>query len=478
MPRYKYYDYKQTAMLAVDLEKQILPGTLEYAIHRLVEERVRIEVFENKQKNEETGRPAYDPKVMLKIVLLGYSKGLISSRKIEAACRENILFMAISCVQKPDNSTISGFVSTMEEEIKPLYRDILLVCNELKLLGGTSFALDGLKLPSNASKHLSGTQEELRNNKKKLEKKIGKLIKEHQRLDKKGDKKEGVRSKEAHQLERLRRKAEKIDRWLKSNEPKMGKQGKEVKSNITDNDSCKMSTTSGVIQGYNGQALVDEKHQIIIYSEAFGSGQDYSHVTPMIEGAKENIKAIGRGENYFEGKTFTADANYHSTENIKKCEEEKMDAYIPDVDFRSRDVRFEGQKKYKGKEEKAERFELEDFRYDGQRDCYNCPEGKTLSRKSSREIQRGYNQYAAKKRECMICEKRMECIRMPNGKRKYITIPLKKQEKSLSKQMRDKIDTEEGRQRYERRLAIVEPVFANIRARKRMDRFTLSSRNP
>jgi transposase len=459
-------------MVAVDLEKQIIPGTLEYAIHKLIEEKVKIELFEKKLKNEETGRPAYDPKLMLKIVLLGYSKGLISSRKIEAACKENILFIALSCGQMPDHSTIAGFVSAMEEEIKPLYRDILLVCNELKLLGGTSFALDGLKLPSNASKHLSGTQEEFRNNKKKLEKKISKLIREHQKLDKNGDKKEKTR--EALQLERLRRKAEKIDRWLKNNEPKMGKQGKEVKSNITDNDSCKMSTSAGVIQGYNGQALVDEKHQIIVYSEAFGSGQDYSHVSPMIEGAKENIKAIGRGEKYFEGKTLTADANYHSTENLKKCKEERLDAYIPDVDFRSRDVRFEGQKKYK--EEKTERYESEDFRYDGQRDCYICPAGKILSRKSSKAIQKGYNQYAAKKRECMVCEKRSKCIRMPGGKRKYITIAVKQQEASLSKQMRDKIDTSEGRKKYERRLAIVEPVFANIRARKRMDRFTLRSK--
>ena len=69
MPRYKNYDYNQTVMIAIELEKQIIAGTLEYAIHKLVEERVKIEPFEKKLKNEETGRPAYDPKVMLKIIL-------------------------------------------------------------------------------------------------------------------------------------------------------------------------------------------------------------------------------------------------------------------------------------------------------------------------------------------------------------------------------------------------------------------------
>jgi len=476
MPQYKHYNYSQTVMIAVDLEKQLTPGSIEYVIHKLVEERVDIKSFEEKLKNDQTGRPAYDPKILLKIILLAYSRGIISSRKIEQACRENVTFMAISGTQYPDHSTIAGFVSTMEDEVLPLFRDILLVCDQLKLLGGTSFALDGLKLPSNASKHWSGTHSELHQKKEKLEKKITVLIKKHKKLDKKGNKTEdkAQKSKEDKQLERLRKKADKIEKWLNENNPKIGKQGKEVKSNITDNDSCKMSTSSGVIQGYNSQALVDEKHQIIVHSESFGSGQDYSHVSPMIDGAKENIKAVGKGEDYFQGKTFTADANYHSTENLKKCEEEKIDAYIPDVDFRNRDKRFEGQEKYKT--EKAARYELEDFVYEKKKDRYICPMGKILTRMSSKSLQKGYLQYTGKQKECEVCESRSKCIRMPNGRKKCLTIPVKEKEINLSKKMRDKIDTKQGREKYERRLAIVEPVFANIRARKRMDRFTLRSK--
>lgn len=476
MPQYKYYNYSQTVMVAVDLEKQLTPGTIEYVIHKLVEERVDIKSFEKKLKNDETGRPAYDPKILMKIVLLAYSRGIISSRKIEQACRENIIFMAVSGSQCPDHSTIANFITTMEAEVLPLFRDILLVCDELKLLGGTSFALDGLKLSSNASKHWSGTHSELRQKKEKLEKKIAGLIQKHKRADKKGNKTDdkAQKTKEDKQLERLRRKANKIEKWLKENSPRIGKQGKEVKSNIVDNDSCKMSTSSGVIQGYNSQALVDEKQQIIVYSEAFGSGQDYSHVGPMIEGAKVNMKALGKGERYFKGKTLTADANYHSTENLKICEEEKIDAYIPDVDFRKRDTRFESQIKYKKK--KVKRYEPEDFVYDNNRDCYICPMGKKLTRKSSRGIGKGYRQYACKQRECEVCENKSKCIRMPEGKKKYLTIPVKEKAINLSKIMRDKIDTKQGREKYERRLAIVEPVFANIRARKRMDRFTLRSK--
>ena len=102
--------------------------------------------------------------------------------------------------------------------------------------------------------------------------------------------------------------------------------------------------------------------------------------------------------------------------------------------------------------------------------------GKKLTRKSSKVIGKGYRQYAGKQNECSVCKDRNKCIRMPMGRKKYITIPVKEKQVNLSKEMRDKIDRKEGREKYERRLAIVEPVFGNIRARKRLDRFTLRSK--
>ena len=161
MAKYKQYDYKQMVMLPVSLEDQLAAGTLEFAIHTLVETRMDLSVFDEKYKNDETGRLAYDPKVLLKIVLFAYSRGLTGSRRIEQACRENVVFMALSCGVKPDHSTIAGFVSSMKAEIAPLFRDVLLVCEEEGLLGGTFFALDGLKVPGYASKDWSGKLTEL-----------------------------------------------------------------------------------------------------------------------------------------------------------------------------------------------------------------------------------------------------------------------------------------------------------------------------
>jgi transposase len=83
MGRFKRYNYAQGVFIPVFLEEQLMPGTLEYAIHSLVEKHIDISVFENRYSNDGTGRLAYDPKILLKVVLLGYSRGLISSRAPE-----------------------------------------------------------------------------------------------------------------------------------------------------------------------------------------------------------------------------------------------------------------------------------------------------------------------------------------------------------------------------------------------------------
>ena len=176
MAKYKRYDYLQKVLIPVCLEEQLVPGTLEFAIHTLIETRMDMSVFEGKYKNDETGRSAYDPKILLKVVLLGYSRGLISSRQIERACCENVTFVALSGNQRPDHSTIAVFVSSMKDQILPLFCDILLVCEQENLLGGSFFALDGLKLAANASKECSGTISDLKKKKDKIQHKVKRLL--------------------------------------------------------------------------------------------------------------------------------------------------------------------------------------------------------------------------------------------------------------------------------------------------------------
>jgi transposase len=112
MARFKPVSYAQTLMVPIILEKQLVPGTLEFAIHHLIETRIDLSPFEGKLRNDETGRPAYNPKVILKAVLLAYSRGIIGSRKIEQAGRENVTFIAITAWSTLDHSTIAEFISS------------------------------------------------------------------------------------------------------------------------------------------------------------------------------------------------------------------------------------------------------------------------------------------------------------------------------------------------------------------------------
>ena len=474
MAKFKEYDYRQRVFLPVSLEDQLMPGTLEFAIHTLVEDRLDTSRFEQHYRNDDTGRTAYDPKILLKIVLLGYARGLISSRKIEQACRENVVFIALACGQQPDHSTIATFVSSMKDEILPLFREVLLVCQEMDLLGGTFFALDGLKLPSNASKEWSGTRSELHRKKERLETKVKELLTEHVQEDNRDDPPSGPgggRDRE-RQVQRLQKQAERIGEWLKDNDPKYGTTGKEISSNLTDNDSAKMKTAHGVIQGYNSQALIDGKHQVIVHAQAFGQGQDYAHGPPMLEGALQNLQSLGHGEEYFAGKIFTADTNYHSDTNLRKCQELGLDAYIPDRFFRRRDPRYAAQRRYWSP---GKKFALEDFHYIEAVDQYECPRGKKLKRKVEKAYRDGlvHRIYVAEKQDCQRCPLYLRCLTNRGGKQRYLAVPVGVELTNLSKRMAGKVDSEWGRQIYPQRFAVAEPVFANIRTHKRLDRFTL-----
>jgi transposase len=473
MAKYKRYDYSQRVLIPVSLEEQLVPGSLEFAIHTLIETRMDMSVFEGKYKNDQTGRSAYDPKILLKVVMLGYARGLISSRQIERACCENVTFMALSGNQRPDHSTISTFVSSMKDQILPLFCDILLVCEQENLLGGTFFALDGVKLPANASKECSGTAAELKNKKDKIQQKVKRLLKDQIDADKDDDDDFGAAPRPEQQIDKLKKQADRIEKWLKQNDKKIGSNGKELKSNLTDNESAMMLTSHGTIQGYNGQALVDGKHQIIVYGEAFGSGQDAKHLEPMVDGAKDNLQKIGQPADYFKGKILTADTNYHNQSNLKKCHDEQLDAYIPDLKFRNRDPRFNTRKTNKPK--KDQKFVLEDFKHNKDADYHICPDGKILKPNVKKLIRDRniYRRYMADEKDCSRCSLTHRCFYNKSTKRRGLYVPIGAEKSNFSKAMQNKVDSDKGRKIYPQRFAVVEPVFANIKTQKRLDRFTL-----
>ncbi len=112
-------------MVQLDLEEQLPPGTLEHALHHLIEKRVPDEWFDALYANDELGRPAYSPRLLLKVILLGYARGIIGSRRLERACRENMTFLALACGIRPDHSTLAAFVLKLENRIELIFSEVL-----------------------------------------------------------------------------------------------------------------------------------------------------------------------------------------------------------------------------------------------------------------------------------------------------------------------------------------------------------------
>lgn len=110
------------------------PKSLEYAIHYVIEH-IDLSAFESRYRNDTGGAPAYAPAIVLKIVLYAYACGIITSRRIAQACRENLIFMALAAGAQLPFTTIAHFVSSMHQEIKSVFLEVLLKCEQQGLLG-------------------------------------------------------------------------------------------------------------------------------------------------------------------------------------------------------------------------------------------------------------------------------------------------------------------------------------------------------
>lgn len=263
MARYKDYCYEQAKFIPVSFEKQILPGTFEYTLNRLIDQELDLSAFDGCYRNDDTGAPAYDPRILLKVVLFAYSRGIFSSRRVEQACRENVLFMALSADSQPHWTTIAEFISSRQVEIGVLFQEVLLVCDTLGLLGKELFAIDGCKLSSNAAKEWSGTHADLRSKQQKLQRVVRVMLERHREEDVRGGREEAIREREQQYLATVRRRVRKIQAFLATQPENRGPKGTLRQSNITDPESAKMKTSHGVVQGYNGLAVVDAKHQVV-----------------------------------------------------------------------------------------------------------------------------------------------------------------------------------------------------------------------
>jgi hypothetical protein len=372
--------------------------------------------------------------MLLKVVLFAYSQGIVSSRGIERACREHITFIALSGDSAPHYSTLAAFVTGLGDAIAKL---------EAAAQHMLARARANDTLPSEP----------------------------------------GRDEKAQRRIARLQGDASQLRDWLAAHpEDRKGAKGSIRKSNHTDNQSVKMATSKGVIQGYTGVAAADDRHQIIVEAQAHGTGSEQELLLPVIQ-ATESLRT--------DQTLVTADAGYHSEANIAALAEQQLPALVAGTGMRMRDERFKDQDKYKAlpaplydeahPKKGAKHYRPKDFNCNPAAGTCHCPAGKQLYQNGANCNHKGLigTKFQGVLRDCVPCELREKSLRMPEqtkARQVMFFRGMANSTLSASDRMKQAIDLERGRQLYGRRFATVEPVFGNLRHNKRLNRFTLRGR--
>ncbi len=266
--------------------------------------RMDLEAFYNKYARE--GRPPYDPAMLLAVLLYAYCQGIRSSRRIAAACREQLPFMWLTGMKAPDHCTISRFRQRHEAEMEGVFVEVLKVCREAGLVRLGELFLDGTKVKANAS--LAANMDARR-----LRAEIRKILEEAREVDSKEDQlyepdeDPGKLPKDFQDPKKRLERLEEAKRRLEernSEEDRDSKNSKKI--NTTDLDSRIMKTPRGYVQGYNVQAVCTQD-QIIVAAEATTEANDVRLLEPMVQ---EIAKSLDKAGIEGQPRGIVADAGY------------------------------------------------------------------------------------------------------------------------------------------------------------------------
>jgi transposase len=333
----------QIYLLPPALQEWLPPGDLVWFVIDAVEE-MDLTAFYLKYRTDGKGQAAFEPSMMVALLLYAYSLGIRSSREIEQLCERDLGFKVVAANRAPDYTTISRFRKDNGPALQELFQQILKLCKEAGLVKLGVVALDGSKVKANAALEANRTYEH-------IEQEVQKMLAEAEAKDTEEDRKYGPdqrgdelpdeladrtsrkarlaackkRLEEQAAAEAARKQSKIEEREAQEAETGTRKRGRrpqesdptpaaDAKANPTDPDSRIMKTKSGYLQGYNSQAVVTEA-QIIIAAEVTNEENDVNQLHPMVKKAQENLTAIAPNDN-LTIRTVLADAGYISDKSL------------------------------------------------------------------------------------------------------------------------------------------------------------------
>lgn len=403
--------------------------------------------LEIKLEGEATGAPAYHPKALLGVWLYGFMTGIRSSRKLEAACRDQIPYLWLTGWQHPDHNTLWRFYKSHRQPMRKLLKQTVVTAIELKLVDLAVQAVDGTKIPANAARDRNYDASELMRLMERTDKAIAAMEAQNEQGD---DASAPKLPEELRQAQVLREQIKNALIHLEEN-----KNLKRV--NITDQDAQLMKGISGIITGYNAQAMVSPlTHEgdygggmLITASDVVNAAADSGQLIPMLEQAEELT-----GEPV---SVTLADGGYHTAANLKAGHDRGQTLVM------------------------AERYEnaqnnpyfKDQFKYNPDTDTYLCPQGCYLRfigmRRNKGDTSKRIRVYRASRTDCRTCLAYGTCTRDAHAGRALWIGP----SDELIRNHRQWMKTEEARSLYHRRQQLIEPVFGIIKEQLGVRRFLL-----
>jgi transposase len=392
----------------------------------------------------ERGTPAYPPRVMVKVLVFAYSKGIRSSRKIDELLASDVRYMWLAGGLKPDFHTIARFRKEKFESLSSLFADSVRLCKSLGLLNMNIAAFDGTKVAANASKRSLYDW-------KRIDKELDaarKILEEADDIDAKEDAKFG--NQNGRMIPEHLRDAKKRKKALEELKKKLAESSSKLISS-SDTDCRLMKTRDGFRPAFNVQAAVDSEHQVVLGMRVTQSENDHGQLPRM---AREVEKNCG-----MPAVIALADTGYCDEKTLVGLAEMGQDALI-------------AQSRQTARSNRNDLFDSKCFLADTERDVLICPAGRELSFSSENQCGSGkYRFYRA--HGCVSCSFRNQCVKSGSGSR-CVSISCNER---LYHRMRNKMSRPGCKELYGLRSQIIEPVFGQAKHNRGFRKFLLRGIN-
>lgn len=303
-----------------------------------------------------TGRPGYDPRTMLKIYIYGYLNRVQSSRRLEQEAQRNVELMWLAERLAPDFKTIADFRKDNGPAIRLVCREFVMLCRKLNLLTSALVAIDGSKFKAVNNRDKNFTREKMKRRLAEVDASVERYLGRLAEADA-AEPGEAAAPTAQHLREKIAALKEEMSRLKKLETQLLESPDQQV--SLTDADARAMNARGTGIVGYNVQAAVDGEHHLIVAHEVTNVGSDRRQLAKMADEARTQMG--------HETLTVVADRGYYCSEELLKCEQEGITAYVP--------------KPLSSRHRANGLFPREAFKYIEADDEYECPAGQRLPRR-------------------------------------------------------------------------------------------------